>query len=317
MGNVRHLAARVIVLLAATTQASCSVFAAKVPPSAPDQRTARAAKECGKVGYPIADMAIGFTGFGMVSYADRQEEKERAALAQYSNAGYQVETAGNASTHDVERYAGYTTMAVFGASAIYGWYAFARCSELKNELEGRREYRAVQADTATAPARLAAPPDLIAGFKLGMSPEQAEQACATKQQTWQFEGAIAECRPKVGSNDQVPMLLEFQSGELRRVTVRHGVSGPELEEKYDALYSSYRSMYGSPQVDRASLQGPCSESLVSCLKGGEHPRGAMWGWPTITIEVLAAWTGDHAALEERYTRQEVVVAEEKPIRRRR
>jgi hypothetical protein len=100
--------------------------------------------------------------------------------------------------------------------------------------------------------------------------------------------------------------LEFQTGELNQVTAVHWSNVEELAKNYDGLYAEFRTMYGVPHVDRVALVGPCSVALAECLRNGEKPKGPVWRFPAVTIEIQPVWEGDHPVLEARYTRFEAV-----------
>jgi hypothetical protein len=192
-------------------------------------------------------------------------------------------------------------MAVFGASSLYGYYASIACANWRHEIATRNRPTAL-----TATAAQAKPPLDFGGFKFDMTEAQAEQTCAAHHQLWQLEGAVARCNPNADSKAAQPIRLEFQSGELRKVTVVRRAASDQLEKDYDHLYTVLRTMYGPPQVERGALVGACSGALATCLKSGEAPQGPMWSWPTLTIELQPVWQGDQAVLEERYTHRDDV-----------
>jgi len=279
----------------------CSFVYSTLPPSAPDQRTLSAAKNCGRISYPLLDTASTVAGYTWVVYADKAEEESSSKTYRFNGDGTTTLESQGPPTADygVVRTLGYVTMAAFGASSLYGYYAALRCSNWRHEIAVRNSTPA--ADAVAAQAK---PPKDFGGYTFDMTEAQAEQICTAGRQGWQLEGAIAVCSPTVESSSSQPLRLEFQSGRLRMITVVRHMPGEQLEKDYDHLYTVMRTMYGPPQVDRAALVGACSGALAECMKKGETPKGPVWSWPTLTIELQPVWHGDQAVLEERYTRRD-------------
>jgi hypothetical protein len=292
-----------IVALTGCLGTACSFISSTLPPSAPDQRTRKAAANCGNIVYPVLDTASTIAGYTWVLYANRKEEESAPKTYNVGWDGTTTLESQGAPTADYGpvRILGYATMALFGASSLYGYYAALQCANMRHEIALRNR------PTAAQPlAVLANPPQGIGGFTFDMTQLQAEQACAANRQAWHLDGTVALCSPNVESNDARPVRLDFQSGELHRMTVIRRASSGELAKTYDELYATLRTTYGPPQVERAALIGPCSGALAECMKNGEKPKGPMWTFPALTIELLPVWQGDQAVLEERYTHREDV-----------
>jgi hypothetical protein len=280
----------------------CSFVSSTLPPSAPDQRTVNAAKTCGRISYPLLDTLSAVAGYSFVVYADRAEEESSTKTYNIDwNTGMKTLVSQGPPTADYTavRTFGYITMAAFGVSSLYGYYAAIRCANWRYEIAARKSTPA-----ADAVASQAQPPKNFGGYTFDMTQAQAEQTCTVSRQAWQLEGAIAVCSPNIESGTAQPVRLEFQSGGLRSVTIVRHVPGEQLEKGYDYLYTVMRVMYGPPQVERAALVGACSGALAECMKQGETPKGPVWSWPTLTIELQPVWQGDQTVLEERYTRRD-------------
>lgn len=195
---------------------------------------------------------------------------------------------------------GYGVIGVFGASAIYGFYVEVKCEAF------RREIAEKAANPPGVDAKRAGPPTTIAGFFFNMQSAQAEQVCAGKQYEWSGEGSVALCSSK-SQADTPPTRLHFESDALREITAVHRPPADLLAQQYDQLYGALRAMYGAPQIERAALIGSCARSLPECLKQGEKPAGAVWHWPSETIELQPVWGEDGAQLEERYKLEDQIV----------
>ena len=238
-----------------------------------------------------------------MAYANRAEEESSPKTYRVNWDGSTTLESQGAPTADYGpvRTFGYITMAVFGASSLYGYYAAIRCSNWRHEIAVRNRTAA-----AEAVPTLAKPPKDFGGYSFDMTQAQAEQTCAANRHAWHLEGSIALCSPNVEGSAAQPIRLEFQSGGLRRVTVVRRAPGDQLSKDYDHLYTVMRTMYGPPQVERAALVGACSGALAECMKNGEKPKGPVWSWPTLSIELQPVWQGDQAVLEERYIHREDV-----------
>jgi hypothetical protein len=278
----------------------CSFVSSTLPPSAPDQRTFNAAKSCGLVSYPLLDTISSVAGFTWVAYANKAEEQSSSKTYRLNWDGTTTLESQGPPTVDygVVRIFGYLTIAAFAASSLYGYYATIQCSNWRREIAARKS------TTSDAVAPQANPPKDFGGYTFGMTQAEAEQICTTNRHAWQLEGAIGVCSPPAQSSSAHPARLEFQWGGLRMITVVRHVSGEQLAKYYDQLYTAMRTTYGTPQVDREALVGMCNGALAECMKKGEKPKGPIWSWPTLTIELQPVWRGDRALLEERYTRRD-------------
>jgi hypothetical protein len=288
--------------LCAMSCASCSFVSSRPPPSAPEERTAKAAAKCGNFWYPLADTVSVLAGATWVVSANQKEEEDRPSTTTSADGTVTIIKQGSGDTHDAERIFGYSVMGLFGASALFGYYVEIKCGELRREVNERDQRRVEQAIPPPRPDM----PGEVAGFSFGMTPELAQRACVQKNQEWQLQGSVAHCNPKSGSAPVPSVRLEFQSGTLSRIALLHEPPADQLAPTYDRFYAAFLSRYGSPQVDRAVLTSACSGALAECLKNGEKPKGAAWYWPNGSVELHLVWRDDRALLEERYSREEIV-----------
>jgi hypothetical protein len=287
------------VLLLAASGTHCSVLALRPPPSAPAERTAKAAEHCGDMWYPIADTLSTIAGLTWVVHANQRQEEDDAA------ARGAVIMQRNTSPIDpaVERNAGYIVMGIFGASAIYGYYVEERCHALRRELEEARRGREPQ---ALPPPRSDLPKD-VAGFTFHAPQAQAQATCVAKTGSWQIQGSVARCTP-AGARSAEPIRLEFESGTITRIAIVHSPPADQFDQAYDRLYAELRTKYGAPQTEPAR-PGDCATSLLACMKKGGKPKGPAWFFVAGSIALQPVWSEDNAALEERYVREETVPTE--------
>src|SRR4051812_4577709 len=239
----------------------CSALFSRPPHSLPDGGTANPSKRCGGIAYPLADTASVIAGGTYVLTAASREDDSRP----YTLVDGQLVRSGEPQTsYQWMRVTGYSVMAVFGLSALYGYYVEARCASLRKEVAEKR----AQPPPGVSMTR-ASPPTTILGFSFKMPPSQAEQACAAKQYEWSRAGAVALCRPKDEAPSGMELQLGFESDSLRQIAVVRRAPADQLTQRYEELYGSIRALYGAPQVERAALAASCQRSLADCLKNGE------------------------------------------------
>lgn len=279
---------------------SCSFISSRPPPSAPDERTAKAAARCGNIWYPLADTVSVIAGYTWVLYADRAESNSQIGSTTYDTDGRIISQETRAGTnYDSLRYSAYGAMGLFGLSALYGYYVELKCAGLRSEI---KDHQSMRTETK-APAR-PDPPNDILGFTFTMHPQDAERVCMAKQKEWQLQGAVATCKPRSEPATEQPLQLDFQLGTLTRVTVLRKPAAEQLNKNYDDLCAAFRGIYGAPTIDRSPLPAECATSLAACLKSGTKVKGPAWHWSTGSIELQPAWRDDGAFIEERYSHQD-------------
>jgi hypothetical protein len=279
----------VVALFCGLLATGCSFAYSRIP-SAPVVNTPRAAAKCGNGLYPLLDFASTIAGVTWVLAANNKEEESR------SNP-HSVDSGGE--RYDLMRYIGYGAIAVFGASTLWGTTVEIECASMRSDMVARETLRSEQAVHERA-----VPPTIILGFSFNMSVEQAAQVCAGKQSDWEVKGPLARCTPRMpSSQDNHPVVLQFESGGLQVVSVLHPSTDETFGKRYDDLNVALRKLYGPPQIAAPPLVGACQESLVECLKEGEKPKGSTWHWPTESIELWPTWEDGRAIVEERYRRE--------------
>jgi hypothetical protein len=74
-----------------------------------------------------------------------------------------------------------------------------------------------------------------------------------------------------------------------------------LGAKYDELYGTLRSKYGTPHEDRETMTPDCARDVKACVVTGKAPRGSVWKWPDgFRIEVRLTVSSANAMIELRY-----------------
>ena len=262
---------------------------ARNAPVAPAARTEEAAQACSGAELPMVDLGVTLLGVAAGYAAERDEEDQNAFFA-----GSDQHSPPN--DYKTPRIAGYATAAVFGASAVYGFIAAARCANLRSEVQ---KARAKQPKPDTTPQRRALP-EAVAGFRFGMSPEQAEQACAAQARSWRLDDGAADCGP---SGSQPNVHLVFRAESVARIAIAYIPSADALTADYEHLADTLRASYGPPQDPAAPLPAQCSAGLVECLKSGAVVEGPAWHLPTGSITLEPRWSDEHLLVELRYSRR--------------
>jgi hypothetical protein len=275
------------VWLALAGAVGCS-FAGERPPWAPSPQTKKEAEHCGDIKWPLLDTLWVLAGGTWVLAANGEEERN-GLMAN----GEQGEPRSTKWTR-FERTYGYTSMIVFGVSALYGFTTEMRCATAAQHLEAEAAGRA-------APQRTGFPAG-ISGFGFGNSPAQALEACSASGRQWQAKGATALCSTPMKSTKKPDAALEFRTGSLTTITLVFQPSASSLNRDYDSIEASLQGMYGPPQVARAALGAQCA-ALAECLGDGERPRGPVWHWPSGSIELAPTLRDGVPVLELRYVRE--------------
>lgn len=127
--------------IASSLLLGCSFVTVSGPPSAPEERTEKAATECTTVVTPpVVDANLAFwTGVLLMVAAARAESE-----------GWNVDWIGFDMTPGTTLAIGATNFAVFGSSATYGFIQTSRCRALKEEVQANKPL--------WSPARSSVPP---------------------------------------------------------------------------------------------------------------------------------------------------------------
>jgi hypothetical protein len=114
---------RAFCLAAAVGVSGCSFVLVPIPPSAPEERTPKAAEACStSTTVPVVDAALSGIGvFYTVSGAASSDNEPFLSP---------LDTTGTIAL-------GVTTAALYGASAAFGFLSVSRCGELREEVKGR------------------------------------------------------------------------------------------------------------------------------------------------------------------------------------
>ena len=199
----------------------------------------------------------------------------------------------------VERIAGYTTMALFGASAIYGFIVVGQCRDQRDEDIQHGE------QGSESEARPRPPfPGSVYDFAFRSRPAAAEQVCRGKGRAWTMQGTTGECALRSGPNSEPRARLTFDAGLASQITVVYDGNPENLNQSYGAIYASMRKTFGEPQVPPARPSAACAASLAQCLSDGERPAGASWHWADGSIDLVPNLSDGKPLIELRYTREE-------------
>jgi hypothetical protein len=278
--------------------AGCSFIAMRAPPPAPQPFNAQAVTECRDPWYPIADMVSTIAGVTWVVHANQRDEAE-AHQNSYTSAG---NAPFDTVSTDFLRAAGYTVIAVYGASTIYGFYVTGKCVQRKNEVAAAKEQR-TQARAQEGSSRRAALPEVVGGFSFRIAPEEATRICLAAHHEWDARGSVAYCRPPAASTSAQLTRLEFELGSLARISVLHNPARDSFNQAYDEIFARMLAQFGAPQEQRAPLSDDCDAALPACLEQGAKPRGARWFWSEGNVAVAPIWLEGHAFIEERHARE--------------
>ena len=267
--------------LLASALCACS-FVAEPWPGTPHELRAKEGYRCGKsFWYPIADTASTVASVTWVVRAnnelavhpDDQDTDKWSAL----------------------RIAGWSGVALFGASAIYGYVVEGRCAMLR---------KAAETAAAPPPSTRAGFPGSVLGFGFRMQQAQLAQLCLSKGELWTMAGATGICKPKLESSAVPQVRITFQLGTPSEIRTIYSGSAETKNRDYLALATGLRENYGPPQVEASPLTPECQSSLAQCLGSGARPTGPVWHWATGTIELVPTWASERAVLDIRYTIEE-------------
>jgi len=274
--------------------AGCSFISMRPPPPAPQPFNAKAVTECRDAWYPVADMVSTIAGFTWVVHANQRDEGQvqQNSYATAQNAPF------DAVSTDVLRAAGYTVIAVFGASTIYGFYVTGKCAQRRNEVAQAKEHR-----TQEGSPQRAGLPGVVGGFSFRISPEEATRICLAAHEEWDGQGSVAYCRPPAGSTSAQLRRLEFDLGSLARIAILHNPPRDSFNQAYDEIFARLQAQFGAPQEQRAPLSEACDDALPACLEKGAKPQGAKWFWSEGNIALAPIWLEEHAFIEERHARE--------------
>ena len=217
-----------LALVLATSQLlACSFIAEPPPGSAHELRPDRDGYACGRSFlYPVADTIS--TG---------------ASITWIVRANDELDTHRRDSEGDRWRFArvaGWVSLGVFGASAIYGYFVEGRCARIRKERE--------LAKTLPPAATRRAFPSSVFGFGFRRQRAELAQVCVSKDAQWSMEGTVARCRPRNESVPEVRIAFELGvSSEIRTVFV--GAAAAENRD-YQSLADGLRKFYGPPDAAR-------------------------------------------------------------------
>lgn len=131
------------------------------------------------------------------------------------------------------------------------------------------------------PQKDVAPPDGLAGFRFGMSAEDAEAACTEAEHSYTVkDGSDAACSATVASvGFESGVDLDFCDGKLCRIRVAKPLEG--IEEPGDAvkvykkMFDVLNDKYGKPSKRQAKAPSKC-EDLNACIEDGSFQLRADW-----------------------------------------
>jgi hypothetical protein len=186
------------------------------------------------------------------------------------------------------RAGGYAGLALFGASAIYGWVIEAKCHEFRQELKTPQCKKAPQV-ASTLPSF----PTNVPGFGFDFRPARAKQYCSAQGRSWSLEANVGWCHSTAGNPD---VRLDFELGLPARITVVYRSPAQRLANDYREFDASMRKIYGAPQID-PPLSSTCAASLIDCLKNDDRPRARVWQWPRGSIELTPVQNAAESVLE--------------------
>ncbi len=293
----------------------CSFLNERVPPSTPASPDAVRSldpdhprqRPCPSDGFwsPVADTVSTAAGLTWVLYANKQAKGQDYVPPSYDtqgnfSPGQPSEPGTDSGLVKAERIFGYSSMVLFGASAIYGYVVEGACYSYRKRLSGEA--------SASAPPPQAAPallgfPGSVLEFSFEMTPAQAGVACTNGGRVWKVEGSLAHCTAAPGSVRTSEVRLRYSLGTPSEITLVYRAPQSGLNEQFRVLDTSMRKFYGAPQL-AANLPAACSASLEQCLAAGEHPVGPAWHWPKGSIEIAPIWRDEQALIELRYVRAE-------------
>ena len=261
----------------------CSFIAEPVPGTAHELRP-KDGYRCGRSFWlPIADTASTVASVTWVVRANNELEVH--------------ENDQDTDKWSVVRVAGWTGIALFGASAIYGYVVEGRCAKLRSDAEA----------SAAPPPPTVRPafPGSVLGFGFSMQAGELAQLCLSKGQLWTTEGATGSCKPKLASGTTPEVRVLFELGVPSEIRTLYVGAAETKNRDYQALAAGLRANYGPPQVEPQAWPAACQTSLAACLEAGVRPKGPVWHWPAGTIELVPSWASERAVLDIRYTREEV------------
>ena len=251
---------------------------------------------------PVADTVSTIAGLSWVLYANSQAQGQEYVAPEFDSRGETIgqptKPGADPGVVRAERIFGYSSMVLFGASAIYGYIVEGACASYHKRIAQATG----AADVKVQPARHGFPGSVLQ-FGFGMTIAETGTACQSSGRVFRLDGARAECLPKPGTASTSEVRIQYALGTPSQITVVYHAPRAGLSEQYRVLNASLRESYGAPQV-AAGFSASCTASLEQCLAAGEHPSGPVWHWPNGSIEVAPVWQGERALIELRYTREE-------------
>jgi len=279
------------VVSAALACGGCSVAWSRVTPKDPAER--KQGEKCGGIKYPLYDLGWTLLGAANVVLGRSLQKPERIPTG--SGEFVEVRT-GKEDYGKVQETTGYAQMAVFGASAVYGFVVEGICAPRRPQSKAER--------AKAAPARMQFP-GAVDGFAFDVAPAAAERVCTPRGQRWKLAGPAGTtgyCRSE-GRVPRPDVRIQFTFGVASQIALLYPAAPERLAGHYDQLYAALRASLGAPQVDREPLTDDCANSLGACLARGARPRGAAWHWPEGSVELAPVLDERNAAvIELEYTR---------------
>jgi len=271
----------------------CSFVSEQPPPEVPTHY-AQGEKPCkpDNIWNPIADTASTIASVTWVIWANQKiSAAESDANAAKIADPYDSHTPDDAS-YKWARAAGYGGIALFAASAIYGYVIEAQCASY-------RRARNPQAGEKPSATRHGFPSSVL-DFPWSVDLGGAERICRARGQDWAVEGSVGLCQSQTSSAAHPDVELEFELGHPTSIVVIYRSAPQTINENYDQVFADLKRAYGEPQTAAAHVSPACASSLSRCLEAGERPQGPLWSWSGGSIELAPVWQEDHALLELRY-----------------
>jgi hypothetical protein len=212
-------------------EAGCSVLALR-PPSTEPQKRKEALEGCKTAWrYPVTDTGSVVAGGTWLIGGFRDQSKSES------------ENQGGASRRwaTTEKIFGYSVIGLYGVSAVYGYYVFAKCHDLQI-----KEKAAAAARTASPSVRYWFPQNVL-GFAFGRTAIEAQRACQSAHGAWDAATAQPVCHAAAPSLKEPDVRLELNLGTIQRVTLVYPVSRATLDRALRDVQQTAMHYYGPPQ----------------------------------------------------------------------
>ncbi len=135
-------------------------------------------------------------------------------------------------------------------------------------------------------------PRTIAGFRLGWSLEEAQDACTIEDLSFEKTRTGYRCdEPPTSGAMEGPVDLTFCEGTLCRVDVLDRPSRALSSLWVNHFKATYRSMsarYGKHATQKVQVPAECRSNLLACLEKGKASLMYRWTWKGRSLQLTLA-----------------------------